>query len=176
MDALAQFIEHRMQEEDMRPADVARAGGIAPAQLSRYLSGERGGGVQFYQGIAKAFNEPIEKIFRLVGWLPPVQADEELLQDTTEVLQQLDDEHLQDVLDYARMRQRKQRQAEEELEREKKRLRAAIENATPEERFNLMKYASATIQKARGDVAGHNVSVPRILADQPPDWLKDLSD
>lgn len=176
METLAEFIERRMVEEGMRPADVARAGDIPPAQLSRFLSGDRGFGEKFLWGIARAFNEPLEKIYRLAGWLPPVPGDAKLLQEIREVLNHLEDHHLSEILDYANMRYRKQLAEQEAAEREKKRLREAIENASPEERANLLAYAAEEVRLAQGDDVGRGVRVPRILGDQPSDWLSSLID
>ncbi len=56
-------------------AKVARAGGISHGTFSRFLSGARGAGMELCQGIAAAFNEPVETICRLAGFLPPLRED-----------------------------------------------------------------------------------------------------
>lgn len=167
LDALINFIEHRMQEDNIKPADVARRGKINPAQLSRFLNRESKAGIIFCRRIAKAFNEPAEKIYRLAGLLPSSR-DDDLLQDLVEVAQYLDNGHLHEVIDYAQHRWDRQVKEEEEKERQKKRLAVAIENATETERLNAMIWLSEEYRRQvglNGDVP--NIEKPALLADQP---------
>jgi transcriptional regulator with XRE-family HTH domain len=172
LDALIDFINRRMQEEDIKPADVAQRGKITHAQLSRFLNQEAGFGEAFLFGIARAFNEPREKIFRLVGWLPPTRGDETIIQEIIDILGYLEERHLKELLIQARVRMDLQQKEDEEKERQKKRLKKAIEQASPDERAKLLTHTAskARLLQSKWPDAGHKVQAHPILTDQSDHW------
>lgn len=50
--------------------ELARQAGLSPAGVSQVMNGQQNPGVDFCRGVAKAFNEPPERVFRLAGLLP----------------------------------------------------------------------------------------------------------
>jgi transcriptional regulator with XRE-family HTH domain len=72
METLSTWIEEQLQKRDWRPADLARVAGIKDATLSRILNETRQAGPDVCNAIAKALDEPPEKVFRLAGILPPL--------------------------------------------------------------------------------------------------------
>ena len=83
MHELINYIETELRRRGWRPADLARHARITDASLSRILNESRRAGPDICRAIARALNEPPEKIFRLAGLLPPARDpgddEEELL-------------------------------------------------------------------------------------------------
>lgn len=51
-------------------SELARRAGVVPSTVSMVISGHSKPGVDFCLGVARALNEPPEKVFRLAGLLP----------------------------------------------------------------------------------------------------------
>jgi transcriptional regulator with XRE-family HTH domain len=69
-DWLLQEIEKR----GLTYSELARRGGTTPARVSQVISGDRPGW-DFCLAVARAFDVPAEKIFRLAGHLPPSEGE-----------------------------------------------------------------------------------------------------
>jgi len=76
---LIEWLEKKLEENDWRPADLARESGLSPATLSKILNGERRAGPEVCVGIARAFDMNPVIVFRLAGLLPA--SSEDLRQD-----------------------------------------------------------------------------------------------
>ena len=83
METLSEFLEQKIADHFWRPADLARKAHIPDATLSRILSQSRQAGPDVCKALARALDQPPEKIFRLAGLLPPSrdpgEDEEELL-------------------------------------------------------------------------------------------------
>jgi transcriptional regulator with XRE-family HTH domain len=79
VDNLINWLEDQLNKRGWRPADLARTANIPDATLSNILNQNRKAGPDVCNAIAKALNEPPEKIFRLAGLLPylPPAVEEE---------------------------------------------------------------------------------------------------
>lgn len=109
MSKFTDWIEEKLRENSWKQADLARASNITTAALSRLLSQERGVGIETCLGIARAFNEPPEKVFRLAGLLPPLPAGEDdiTLRGLIELAKRLPREERLELLKYAEYRYRR---------------------------------------------------------------------
>jgi transcriptional regulator with XRE-family HTH domain len=65
------WLQALMDSKDWNQSDLARASGMTPGQIARVMMGTRGVGRDFLEGVAKAFNIPLETVYRKAGWLPP---------------------------------------------------------------------------------------------------------
>ena len=103
METFSDWIETQLNDKGWKPADLARAAGVTDAALSRVLSGSRNPGPDLCRAIARALNEPAEKVFRLAGLLPPLPAsDDSTLQELLELARNLPPDQRQQALDYIR--------------------------------------------------------------------------
>jgi transcriptional regulator with XRE-family HTH domain len=72
MTTLVEYLEDELVNRSWRPADLARAANLPDATISHVLNGSRRAGPEVCNALARALDEPPEKIFRLAGLLPPV--------------------------------------------------------------------------------------------------------
>lgn len=83
METLTEYLESEINARFWRPADLAKKAQIPDATLSRILSQSRQAGPGVCKALAKALDQPPEKLFRLAGLLPPSrdpgEDEEELL-------------------------------------------------------------------------------------------------
>jgi len=83
VETLIEYLETEITARFWRPADLAKKAHIRDATLSRILSESRQAGPDVCNALAKALDEPPEKLFRLAGILPPSrdpgEDEEELL-------------------------------------------------------------------------------------------------
>lgn len=70
MDLFTAWIVNQLQERGWPQAELARRAEISPPQVSRVLSGEANPGLDFLQGIARAFGMPLDAVMRRAGVLP----------------------------------------------------------------------------------------------------------
>lgn len=83
-EAITNFIDWLKEEMDKRQwsqADLANRAGITDASLSHILNRNRKPGPDVCRGIAQAFGEPPEKVFRLAGILPDEVGEQNGLSD-----------------------------------------------------------------------------------------------
>lgn len=115
---MEKFIPWLLEELDKRgwrPADLAHRAGLSTGSLSNVLSGNRKAGPDICNAIARALNEPPEKVFRLAELLPPLPGSEdELLDEVSEAFIRLSPEKRREVLAYTRWQLERQQQALEE--------------------------------------------------------------
>jgi len=72
-----EWLELELNQRGWRPSDLARAAGVSSATISNVMTGSRNAGSDLCRGIAKAFGEPEEKVFRLAGLLSPLTGPDE---------------------------------------------------------------------------------------------------
>ena len=102
----AKWLESALSLRGWSAADLARFSGVAPAQISRILNGERGVGPDSCIAIARAFELPPEDIFRRAGLLPelPAGSDARYLQELRDLMGRLSVEEREDILAYVKWR------------------------------------------------------------------------
>jgi len=65
----------------MTRADLARDSGLSPSTITRILNEDNDPGVAAYKGIAKALNEPIEKLLRVAGESRDISSKSQIEED-----------------------------------------------------------------------------------------------
>lgn len=104
----SEWLHNQLKEHGWTQAELARRSGISPSQITRVLSGSRGLGEQSVRAIADAFKLPPEEVYRAASLLPPISKERSQLSELTYLINLLDDDNLQEVIDYARHRLEKQ--------------------------------------------------------------------
>jgi transcriptional regulator with XRE-family HTH domain len=92
METLVEFLEAELVRRSWRPADLARAAGVPDATISHILNGSRRAGPEVCNALARAVDEPPERIFRLAGLLPPLPPMVEEEQEAVRLLRGLSPE------------------------------------------------------------------------------------
>jgi len=96
----------------MSQADLARASGITRGGVSNLLNQVRKPDPDTCNAIAKAFNLPVETVFRAAGLLPPPPSNEPpTLAEWIEIFMQADEKTREDLLNYAQYRADQERKA-----------------------------------------------------------------
>lgn len=57
-DTFVRWLQEELDKREMTSADLARKAGLTQSQISRVMSYQRGAGMVFYRGVAKAFGLP----------------------------------------------------------------------------------------------------------------------
>lgn len=70
------WVEEELRIREWSRADLSRKSGIATPQITRVLNREQNAGRLFCEGIARAFDLPIDVVFRNAGLLPPATEQE----------------------------------------------------------------------------------------------------
>ena len=106
MFSVENFIRWLLTELDKKgwqPSDLAKQAKVSKGSVSNVLNGNRKPGPDLCLAIAKALNEPPEKVFRLAGLLPALPtSDGTTIQEAIELLKNLPPEQQQEALSYIR--------------------------------------------------------------------------
>jgi len=84
----SEWLTNRVERHGWSFNELARRSGISSAMISLVVTGQRNPGIDFCNGVAVAFNFPLEFIFRKAGILPPLPDDDTLtrLAETARIL------------------------------------------------------------------------------------------
>jgi transcriptional regulator with XRE-family HTH domain len=74
--SFSSWIIDELNKRGLSQAELSRRSGISAGAISHVINGNRQPGIDFCEGIAKAFHLPVEQIFRLAGIFPQSQDDE----------------------------------------------------------------------------------------------------
>jgi transcriptional regulator with XRE-family HTH domain len=75
------WIEGELRKREWSRSDLSRKSGITTAQISRVLNGDQNPGHVFHEGMARAFNVPLETVLRAAKVLQPVSERDALKED-----------------------------------------------------------------------------------------------
>jgi len=89
METLVNFLEAELIRRSWRPADLARAAGVPDATISHILNSSRRAGPEVCNALARALDEPPERVFRLAGLLPPLPPPVEEEREAVRILRGL---------------------------------------------------------------------------------------
>jgi transcriptional regulator with XRE-family HTH domain len=100
---LRRWVIEQLDKSGWSMRELARRASIDPSTISKVLSGEENPGPKFYQGVARAFGVTLESVERLDrdGIIPRNRIDDPDYKDLMEIAQNLTDDDLHEVLDYA---------------------------------------------------------------------------
>ena len=102
-DPLAQYLRKEIEDRHFHSerAFAARAG-ISPRTLGRILRGEKVD-PEPLQKIADALSVPVESLYRLAGYLPPDEAQSQVLREIENLLRQLPEADQRRILEVVRV-------------------------------------------------------------------------
>jgi transcriptional regulator with XRE-family HTH domain len=89
MESLIEFLEAELVRRSWRQADLARATRVPDATIHHILNGSRRAGPEVCNALARALDEPPERIFRMAGLLPPLSPEVEGEQEAVRILRGL---------------------------------------------------------------------------------------
>ena len=112
--AFADWITGQMQRRNWNQADLARAAGLTPPTLSRLLSGQRSPGAAVCKALARAFDLPVETVYRQAHLLPTEPDWSPTLDEWTWLFEQLEDTDREELLAFARIKLQRQRAGHED--------------------------------------------------------------
>jgi|WetSurMetagenome_2_1015567.scaffolds.fasta_scaffold190987_3 transcriptional regulator with XRE-family HTH domain len=102
MDKLIEWINQKLNENNLSIRKLAEKMGISDSNLSKILSGKVDPGVKFYIKLAEAFNEPASRVFRLAGILPSISDDDQMtFSELLSIVKKLTPQEREEVLRYA---------------------------------------------------------------------------
>lgn len=83
------WIQDEMDKRGWKQAELARRANMAPSQVARVMTGDRGAGMEFYKGVARAFRISIEEVLRTAGVLPAITSKDTTVTRLIERLERL---------------------------------------------------------------------------------------
>jgi len=104
VDDFVTWLTTEMNTRGWSNSELARRSGMAHSTISMIISGQKKPGWDFCAGIAGAFGEAPDKVFRLAGLLPPLPASEDAptLREIMELAKRMTPEQREQVADYIR--------------------------------------------------------------------------
>lgn len=81
MSAIVGWLQSEVSARGWSYNELARRAGLSPAGVSQVMAGRQNPGVDFCRGVARAFNEPAVKVFRLAELLPAEPEQDEMLEE-----------------------------------------------------------------------------------------------
>jgi transcriptional regulator with XRE-family HTH domain len=150
METLVEYLEAELARRSWRQADLARAARVPDATIHHILNRSRRAGPEVCNALARALDEPPERIFRMAGLLPLLPPSVEEEQEAVRILRGLSPD-----LRVAAMRM----------------LRSLRPGAAPAPPLVGPEAASATARPA-GEGRDPYLEVLEQLWDKAPDWKK----
>jgi transcriptional regulator with XRE-family HTH domain len=100
---LAQYLRQEIQDRHFHSErSFAAHAGISPRTLGRILRGEKVD-PEPLQKIADALKVPVESLYRLAGYLPPDEAQSQVLREIENLLRQLPEADQRRILEVVRV-------------------------------------------------------------------------
>jgi transcriptional regulator with XRE-family HTH domain len=100
------WLNKELKDRGWSNSELARRAGVVPSTVSMVLSGKNEPTWEFCAATAAALDEPPEKVFRLVGLLPPLPGPERdvVIQQLVDSVKNLTPDDREEVLAYAQFR------------------------------------------------------------------------
>lgn len=106
------WIDDELNKRGWSDSELARRGGISQSTVSMVRNGQRGASQVFCRAIAKAFDEPPERVLRLAGLLPPLPAGEDpSIAELDEMVARMTPEQRLELLRYGEYLRQRDREA-----------------------------------------------------------------
>ena len=81
MSELADWMKDRVGENGWSNNELGRRAGLSSASISLVMTGRQKPGLRFCLGVAKALDEPPERVLRLAALLPPAPERDEVVEE-----------------------------------------------------------------------------------------------
>ena len=97
----SEWLEKELRLRNMTQAELTRKSGLSIAQVSRIVNMQSPAGVHALDSIAKAFDLPVETVFRAAGILPELPTLREAIKEIMQYkLNELTDDQVDEVLKF----------------------------------------------------------------------------
>lgn len=101
------WLIENLDKRNQRPVDLARLAGLETSAIGNFVNGRRTQpAVETCKAIAKAWNIPVEEVYRAAEILPEVTEPDAITEAILYAMKGLDNKEKQDILEYAKLRSR----------------------------------------------------------------------
>ena len=100
--ALPAFLNEELKKRGWSQNELARRSGLSHTSIIQVMTGKRGAGIKFIQGVSHALNVPVEQLLRVAGIIEPPPNDE-VVWALTAVARRLNEGNQQKLLEYAQL-------------------------------------------------------------------------
>lgn len=104
MNGFPEWLRTELKNRLWKQADLARAANLDTAVVSNLYNGKRGPGEETCRAIARAFDLPVETVYRAAGILPPVAELDALADEVSYLWNRLSEEDQREVLNFLRFK------------------------------------------------------------------------
>jgi len=109
----AHWLQREREQRDWSQNELATRAGIGRGIVNKTEAGRNDPAPQTLRALARALGYPVDRLYRLVGFLPSDPGKDPLTEEGLHILQQLEGEDKEDAIRYLRLR----RQVQEERRR-----------------------------------------------------------
>lgn len=106
----AEWLAREREKRSWSQSQLARRAGMSRSVINQVERQQFAPSPSTLQSIARALGYPIEQVYRLAGYLPPVPELDPLVEEGAYILGQLEGEDKEDAIQYLRFRLDRQRQ------------------------------------------------------------------
>ncbi len=94
---LVNFISQELEERGWSMRELARRAGLSPTTISDVINGSARPGLEFYRGVSRAFQVPLDDVLRIAKVLPSLPPETARTVEANRLFAQLTDEE-QEIL------------------------------------------------------------------------------
>lgn len=98
----ADWLNDNLNERAWNQNDLVQRSGLSQGAVSKVLSGQRNPGIEFCEGMAKAFHLPVEIVFEKAGFIKPKPKVDSELEELNYQISQLPPQAQQTIKDMVR--------------------------------------------------------------------------
>lgn len=99
---LIEKVKLELHRRDMKPADIAKRGGVSPSTVSRFLNGQQGVGDDLREALSKTFGVPLDAIYRWEGKIQPIHREDEMIAEILYLAEKMSFEEKQELKEYGK--------------------------------------------------------------------------
>lgn len=88
---LAKWLRDMLEQKGMTQAELAGASGLSDATISRVYTGQRGAGLDFYEGVARGFRMSLKEVLISAGILPDEDGYDPMSEEGRILLSEMDE-------------------------------------------------------------------------------------
>jgi len=111
---LRNWLNDELNDRGWSHRELARRSGISQAQISGFLSGERGIGLDSINAISRVLQIPPEKLLEMVDLLPSTYPKDYTFDEVLKIMKRLSPERRRELLEFAYLQSRLQGKETEE--------------------------------------------------------------
>lgn len=101
-----EWLQGKLKERELKPADLARASGLDPGVISNLLNEKRNPGVESCQAISKALKIPLAEVYRAARFMPPEPNNDPIIDAVVNLMLTLPSEEKTNIYEYTKLREK----------------------------------------------------------------------